>query len=109
MKIQGKIYRAKKASVFVAPTFSGSGLRIKIPHALAAGIPVVTTKFGVEGLLEKEKSGVLIANDETAFANGVIELILNRKKAKKLSEQGTLYIEKNYSEKAALKVFNSVL
>lgn len=99
----------KKASVFVAPTFSGSGLRIKIPHALSSGIPVVSTKFGVEGILNKEKSGVLVANTEDSFANAIIKLILMKKRSKKLGEQGLVYIKNHYSEKKALRVLNSTL
>jgi glycosyltransferase involved in cell wall biosynthesis len=38
------------AAVSVAPIFSGSGTRLKVIESLAAGVPVVATGKGVEGL-----------------------------------------------------------
>lgn len=99
----------KKTSVFVAPTFSGSGLRIKIPNALASGIPVVTTSLGAEGLIKKVKSGVLIADNETDFSEAIIKLIKDKKLARKLSVQGVNYVKKYYSQKASERVINSIL
>ena len=37
-------------SVFLAPLRFGGGVKVKIIHALARGIPVVTTKTGIEGI-----------------------------------------------------------
>ena len=37
-------------SVFVCPILSGSGVRVKLLEAFAAGIPVVSTRLGAEGL-----------------------------------------------------------
>jgi O-antigen biosynthesis protein len=39
------------AAASVAPIFSGSGTRLKVIESLAAGVPVVATEKGVEGLL----------------------------------------------------------
>ncbi|MFM8472716.1 MAG: glycosyltransferase family 4 protein [Candidatus Kapaibacterium sp.] len=35
-----------QSSVFVCPLFVGSGVRIKIMEAMAAGLPVVATEVG---------------------------------------------------------------
>ena len=37
-------------AVFVCPILSGSGVRVKLLEAFAAGIPVVSTQVGAEGL-----------------------------------------------------------
>ena len=37
-------------AVFVCPILSGSGVRVKLLEAFAAGIPVVSTTVGAEGL-----------------------------------------------------------
>ena len=37
-------------AVFVCPILSGSGVRVKLLEAFAAGIPVVSTSIGAEGL-----------------------------------------------------------
>ena len=41
-------------AVFVCPILSGSGMRVKLLEAFAAGIPVVSTTLGAEGLTAKD-------------------------------------------------------
>jgi len=71
-----KIYQ--KATIFVAPIFGPGGTRLKILAAMAAGIPVISTKTGVEGLSVKDKTHILLANNAYAFVNS-IRLLLNNK------------------------------
>ena len=42
-----------KYAVFVCPILSGSGVRVKLLEAFAAGIPVVSTTVGAEGLAKR--------------------------------------------------------
>ena len=44
-------------AVFVCPILSGSGMRVKLLEAFAAGIPVVSTPLGAEGLARSEEAG----------------------------------------------------
>ncbi len=39
-------------ALFVCPILSGSGVRVKLLEAFAAGIPVVSTRLGAEGLVD---------------------------------------------------------
>ena len=41
-------------AIFVCPILSGSGVRVKLLEAFAAGIPVVSTRVGAEGLAVKD-------------------------------------------------------
>ncbi|MGH9593996.1 MAG: glycosyltransferase, partial [Bryobacteraceae bacterium] len=41
-------------AVFVCPILSGSGMRVKLLEAFAAGIPVVSTALGAEGLADRD-------------------------------------------------------
>ena len=61
--------------VAVVPLRSGSGTRIKILEAWAAGVPVVTTSLGAEGLPAVDGESVLVADDEQSFAAAVTALI----------------------------------
>lgn len=54
-------------SVAAAPIFFGSGTRLKILEAMAAGIPVVATSKAAEGLPLRDQEHLLIANDAAAF------------------------------------------
>lgn len=56
----------KKLAIIV-PLWYESGIRIKILEALANGIPVVSTSKGAEGLPEKLKKKVLIADTSKEF------------------------------------------
>ena len=39
-----------EATVYVAPHFTGAGTRTKLLEAMAAGLPIVTTTVGIEGI-----------------------------------------------------------
>ncbi|GMU53831.1 MAG: hypothetical protein AMXMBFR33_29770 [Candidatus Xenobia bacterium] len=54
--------------VVIVPLRTGSGTRLKVLEALAAGRPVVSTSLGVAGL---EVSGVRVEDDWDAFAEAV--------------------------------------
>jgi glycosyltransferase involved in cell wall biosynthesis len=53
--------------VAAAPIFSGSGTRLKILEAMAAGVPVVSTTRGAEGLPFHHGEHLLVADDAGAF------------------------------------------
>jgi len=59
--------------VFAAPLRYGAGLKGKILQAMAAGVPIVTTTVGAEGILENADE-MMVADDADAFAVAVIEL-----------------------------------
>lgn len=57
-----------QSKVFLAPLLDGSGIKIKIINALAHGIPVVTTRVGVEGFPPGFDEFVRVADDPKLFA-----------------------------------------
>lgn len=116
LKITGFIKDLKavfaQASVFVAPIRTGSGLRIKILTAMAAGLPIVSTTLGVEGLKVKDKKEFLLADKPNEFANQVVKIIQEINLAKRLSKNGQDFIKKNYNlknyKRTLRKVFKEV-
>lgn len=66
----------KSASVFVAPILTGGGVIVKILDAMAAGVPVVTTPFGNEGIGAKPGEEILVADNAEDFSKAVL-LLLN--------------------------------
>lgn len=70
-----KLYQ--KASIFIAPIFGPGGTRLKILGAMAAGIPIISTKTGVAGLKLKENKEVLIAQNPNDFINQIKKIINN--------------------------------
>lgn len=62
-----------RATVLI-PLRVGSGVRLRLLEAWAAGIPAVTTGPGGEGLVEKDGDGAVLAADDTGFAAAVVQL-----------------------------------
>jgi O-antigen biosynthesis protein len=62
-------------SVFVCPILAGSGVRVKLLEAFAAGIPVVSTRLGAEGLADKDGEICALADSPGDFATHVVRLL----------------------------------
>ncbi len=63
------------ATVSVCPLRIGGGTRLKILESFAAGIPVVSTTVGAEGLDVQDGTHLLLADDASRFANAVTTLL----------------------------------
>jgi O-antigen biosynthesis protein len=72
-------------AVFVCPILSGSGMRVKLLEAFAAGIPVVSTPLGAEGLAGKDGEICSLAADPGEFAQKIVELFEDQEKAQGLA------------------------
>lgn len=76
------------SAVAVVPLRSGSGTRLKILEALAAGRPVVSTTLGAEGLHLKPGRDLLLADTPAEFANAVVTLLERRGYAQEMAAHG---------------------
>jgi glycosyltransferase involved in cell wall biosynthesis len=82
--------------VTVAPLRAGSGTRLKILEALAAGRPVVTTPVGHEGLATVPEEHVLVAPDAATFARCVVRLCRDVSLRRRLGSAGRALVEREY-------------
>ncbi|MGF1671729.1 MAG: glycosyltransferase family 4 protein [Balneolaceae bacterium] len=98
-----------KASIFVAPLLSGSGMKLKVIEALAAGMPTVTTSFGAEGIEIEDKIHYLHADEAKQFEHAVISLIQSRNLRIKLSSAGKEQIKLKYTWKQKAQDLSSFL
>ena len=64
-----------RCAVFICPILSGSGVRVKLLEAFAAGIPVVSTRLGAEGLASEDGVVCRLADDPAQFARAVLDLL----------------------------------
>jgi len=74
-------------AVFVCPILSGSGVRVKLLEAFSAGIPVVSTRLGAEGLADRDGEICALADDAPAFAQCVLDLLRGPEKAAAMAER----------------------
>ena len=76
------------AQVSVAPLTYGAGMKGKVSEALAAGVPVVTTSWGAQGLTEGAGSAYLQADDPSGFAKAVIGVLQDGELRSRLGANG---------------------
>lgn len=86
-----------KATLFIAPIFGPGGTRLKILAAMAAGLPVVSTRTGIEGLNVKNMVHVLIAETPEAFVEKIKLALSDKYLYRKLQINSYQEAKKNYS------------
>ena len=93
----------KLGRVFILPLRFGSGMKVKCLDALYAGIPVVTTSIGAEGIdIEHDKHG-FICDDSGEFSTSVLELLSNSEKWKTMSKASRELAKQKYTWQTHLK------
>lgn len=90
-----------RSKVAVAPILAGSGTRLKIVEAWAAGVPVVSTPLGAEGLPVQDGENILLAGDARAFVSAVSRLLASVDLCDKLGRNGRLSMETDFTWEAA--------
>lgn len=98
--IKGVIDAYKKATIFVAPLEGPGGTRLKILGAMAAGVPIVTSKIGIEGIEARDQKEVLVAKDCKAMAEKTVYLLKNKKSYDLLTKNARKLVEEKYSYKS---------
>ena len=87
----------KSASVFAAPVLSGGGIIVKILDAMAAGVPVVTTSYGNEGIRAVPGEDILVSDSPEEFARAIVSLLLDPHLRAVIGERGRLHMERRFS------------
>jgi len=98
----------KSAALMVAPIKGAGGTRLKILEAMAAGLPVVSTKVGVAGLHLKNGVNVLIADNPKEIAEKALMILKNEKMAKSIGEAGRAHVEKYYDWESIVKLHDPI-
>lgn len=113
IKVTGTVDDVRKylssSSVSIVPLRIGGGTRIKIFESMAAGVPVVSTSIGAEGLPLRHGEHILMAEKPNAFASEVLKLLNNEQMRNKISANALKLIEENYSWKTVVNEFERLL
>ena len=72
----------------VVPIHYGSGTRLKILEAWAAGTPVISTSKGCEGLNAEAGKALVVADTPSAFAEGISQVLTDASLAGRLRSGG---------------------
>jgi glycosyltransferase involved in cell wall biosynthesis len=95
--------------VAIVPVLSGSGTRFKIVEAWAAGVPVVSTSIGAEGLPARDGEHLLIADDASTFANSICRLLDDRSLAERIRDSARALFEREFTWEAAWRRLHATL
>jgi len=85
-----------ESDVMAVPLRAGSGTRLKILEALAAGRPVVTTSMGCEGLDVASGEHLIMTDDPREFAHRTAELLRDPGSAEAMVHAGRRLVEERY-------------
>jgi glycosyltransferase involved in cell wall biosynthesis len=90
--------------IMLVPLKSGSGVRIKILEGLSLGVPIVTTKLGIEGIHVGSESGIIkVAKNETEFIQEAITLYGSQKARTDMGRKAKQFIKNNYQYEVVTK------
>lgn len=98
-----------RARLSIAPLRYGAGVKGKVVSSLAAGLPVVTTPIGAEGMGLVSGAEVEIAGDPAAMADAVLRLLEDDAHWQRLSRGGLDFVDRNYSRARARERIGEVL
>lgn len=87
------------ATLFIAPIFGPGGTRLKILAAMAAGVPVISTSIGVEGLEVTPNKHALIANNTDQFVGEISRILKDKQKYQEIQKNAYDLIKENYNWK----------
>jgi glycosyltransferase involved in cell wall biosynthesis len=97
------------AKVSVVPIRIGGGTRLKIYECMAAGIPVVSTTVGAEGLRYSDGEDIVLADDPGAIAAACVRLLLDDKARSALAQNALKRVQSEFSWEAVSREFEAIL
>jgi len=86
----------REALAAVVPLNVGGGSRLKILEAMAAGVPVVSTTLGAEGLEVRHDENILIADTNEELVEAITSVIENEAQRHHLTAAGYALVSTRY-------------
>jgi glycosyltransferase involved in cell wall biosynthesis len=93
----------------VVPLLAASGTRLKILEAWAAGVPVVSTPVGAEGLPVRDGEHLLLAESGATFASAVTRLLRSPALRQEIGSAGRLLLEQEFTWDKAWRKLDSLI
>jgi glycosyltransferase involved in cell wall biosynthesis len=106
--VQDAVSVIAECQVAVIPLLAGSGTRVKILEAWAAGTPVISTTIGAEGLDCSDETHLLIADDPCRFADSISRLLASPEDRSRIGSAGRRLFEDRYTWSAAWRKLDSI-
>jgi len=81
---------------------------LKILEAMASSLPVVTTSVGAEGLGLEDGKQAIIKNDYEDLVESAIEVLKDKKLAKRLGVSGKKFVQENYTWQKSAELLDNI-
>ena len=97
-----------EATVFVAPHFTGAGTRTKLLEAMAAGLPIVTTTVGIEGIDVQPGRDAVIADSAKDTIESLLTLLASADDRRRFGLAARRLAEARYDWNRCLSPLESI-
>jgi glycosyltransferase involved in cell wall biosynthesis len=92
-----------EAFAILVPLRVGGGTRLKILEAMAAGVPVISTRLGAEGITAQNGKEILLADTPADMTTALRTLLTNPALAQSLRQAARTLAETQYEWKVLAK------
>ncbi|MGO9776851.1 MAG: glycosyltransferase [Terracidiphilus sp.] len=97
------------SKISIVPIRIGSGTRLKIYECMAAGVPVVSTTVGAEGLSYEDGADIVIEDDPAGFADACARLLTEDAARRAIANRALARMQAMNSWEAASREFEAIL
>lgn len=97
------------STVSIVPSRIFGGTRLKILEAMAAGVPVVSTSIGAEGLSVQHSRHLYRADTPEEFAQRCLELLDSPVRREQMAKEAFALVDSQFSWEHAARVFEATL
>ena len=98
-----------ESAVSIVPLRIGGGTRLKIFESMAAGIPVVSTTIGAEGLDVRDGENIALADSPEDFAERCLALLEDVETSRKQAQRAWELVSACYSWDVVARKFEQLL
>ena len=102
-EVENAIAFIQSKSIMLVPLFSGSGIRIKIIEAMAAGKTVISTRLGAEGIRCTDHQDILIASIPCEFFEMISVCISDQQACNRIGFNARKLIQEEYDCKRIIE------
>jgi glycosyltransferase involved in cell wall biosynthesis len=96
-----------RSELMIVPLRVGGGTRIKIFEGMAAGLPVLSTRIGAEGLSITDGENIVLADAPESFADETVRLLTDSALRTRIAANGKRLVVENFSWASVTKAFGA--
>jgi glycosyltransferase involved in cell wall biosynthesis len=85
------------STIFIAPMIKGTGIKNKVLEAMAMSKPIVSTKYGVMGIMGQDGIHYFVADNPNDFSDRVVRLLHDEKLCDTIGRNARNLIDTSYS------------